>query len=104
MESNKMMTGDQYGIPFHIYRDGQTVTEDEIEVVEFSISNLRKVYPQEVRYVEGDFLFPITQQETFSLGSGKKHTQARVKFVDGSVVGVDFGYIDVSASISKVVL
>ena len=56
---------------------------------------------------DGNFLFPLTQEETFAIQRSSQHVQIRVKFKGGAtptVIGVDVGDISVTDSISKVVL
>ena len=100
----QIMQGDQYNIPFEISdSQGEAILPAQVESVEFSIGNMRKSYPDEVTYSGGQYLFPITQQEAFSMQNSVP-VQIRVKFSNGDIVGASAGGINVAASISKAVL
>lgn len=98
----KMMQGDQYGIPFTFTDDdGQLITVEDLDDVEIVLGKLNKRYSQnEIAYDEGTFIFPISQDESFSLGRFVGG-QVRLKFKSGNVIGEDLGTIDVLASRSK---
>lgn len=101
-----IMQGDQYSIPFAGTENGEPLDTSNIEEIEFCVGDIRKCWPREVTRAEnGDFLFPLTQQETFKMYRTQQ-TQVRVKYVDGSVtvIGSGAGAIDVKPSNSKVVL
>lgn len=101
-----IMQGDQYSIPFTGTEDGEPLDTSNIEEIEFCIGDLRKCWPGAVtRDENGDFLFPLTQQETFKMYRTQQ-TQVRVKYVDGAVtvIGGGAGTIEVKPSNSKVVL
>ncbi len=106
--SLKIMQGDQYAIVFSGTQDGKPLDMTTIDEIEFTVDRLRKTYPAEVTLdEEGNFLFPLTQQETFGIQRSSQHVQIRVKFKGGAtptVIGVDVGDISVTDSISKVVL
>ena len=97
------MQGDEYSIPFTITSGDITVTDATVDAVEIVIGHLRKSYPEDITYAAGEFLFPLTQEETMKL-RGKQPAQVRVKFLDGMVLGVELEAIDVTESRSKVVL
>lgn len=100
-----MMQGDAYAIPFTITDSGEELDLSAIHCIEFCVDNIRKNYPEDVIYKSdtGEFLFPITQEETFKL-KGKAHCQIRVHYTSGNVIGTDASNIPVRESISKVVL
>lgn len=100
-----MMQGDAYAIPFTITDSGEELDLSAIHCIEFCVDEIRKIYPDEVTYKSdtNEFLFPITQEETFRL-KGKAHCQIRVHFTSGNVIGTDAGNIPVRESTSKVVL
>lgn len=104
----KIMQGDQYAIVFTGSQDGKPLDMSTIDEIEFTVDRLRKTYPGDVTQDEdGNFLFPLTQEETFAIQRSSQHVQIRVKFKGGAtptVIGVDVGDISVADSISKVVL
>lgn len=103
----KIMQGDQYAIVFTGSQDGKPLDMTTIDEIEFTVDRLRKTYPGDVTQdADGNFLFPLTQEETFAIQRSSQHVQIRVKFKGDPpvVVGVDVGDIYVADSISKVVL
>lgn len=100
----KIMQGDAYAIPFAIDVDGTPVTDTMVEKVEIVIGEYMKEYPGAVKYQDGEFLYPISQEESFSMQSCVRAVQIRVKFNTGDVVGVRLPDIDVAHSMSKAVL
>nr|DAM92045.1 MAG TPA: hypothetical protein [Caudoviricetes sp.] len=105
--SLKIMQGDQYAIVFTGTQDGAPLDLSKIEMIEFIVGKLRKIYPGEVATdTDGNFLFPLTQEETFQFKSASQAVQIRVKFTGSApvVIGTSIEGIRVSDSISKVVL
>lgn len=105
--SLKIMQGDQYAIVFTGTQDGEPLDLSKIEMIEFIVGKLRKIYPGEVATdTDGNFLFPLTQEETFQFKSASQAVQIRVKFAGAEpvVIGTSIDGIRVSDSISKVVL
>lgn len=108
--SIQIMQGDQYALLFAGTSGGEPLDMSRIDRIEFSIGqSLRKCWPDEVTQDEdGNFLFPLTQEETFRLRSNAfQSVQIRVKFKgegEPTVVGTNVGEINVTSSISKVVL
>lgn len=105
--SLKIMQGDQYAIVFTGSQDGKPLDMTTIDEIEFTVDRLRKTYPGDVTQdADGNFLFPLTQEETFAIQRSSQHVQIRVKFKGDPpvVVGVDVGRISVDESISKEVL
>lgn len=103
----KIMQGDQYAIVFTGSQDGAPIDLAQIETIEFIVGKLRKTYPGEVTTdADGNFLFPLTQEETFQFKSAQQAAQIRVKFsgADPVVIGTSVEGVRVSDSISKVVL
>ena len=50
---------------------------------------VRRVWPEEGGFVDGAFLMPLTQADTFSLEDGETvEFDARIHFVGGAVVGL----------------
>ena len=104
--SLKLMQGDQYAIVFTGTQDGAPLDLSKIEMIEFIVGNLRKIYPGEVTANDGKFYFPLTQEETLNFKSAMQSVQIRVKFLGAEpvVVGVPLGGIRVTDAISKEVL
>ena len=104
--SLKIMQGDQYAIVFTGTQDGAPLDLSKIEMIEFIVGKLRKIYPGEVTENDGKFYFPLTQEETLDFKSAMQSVQIRVKFLGAEpvVVGVPIGGIRVTDAISKVVL
>lgn len=104
----KIMQGDQYAIVFTGTQDGAPLDLSTIELIEFVVGKLCKRYPGEVTTDEdGNFLFPLTQEETFAFKSAAQPVQIRVKFygvAEPEIIGVHVGSVNISDSISKVVL
>lgn len=101
----RMMEGDSWPLRFGITVNGEPIEVQTVELIEFTVDELTKIYPAEVNYSERyqAFIFPLTQAETQKF-SGEVKAQGRVKFSSGEVVGVDFGRIKVSRSLSKAVI
>lgn len=101
-----MMQGDSYGLMIEIINmDGTPLTLEDVSDVEISVGLLRKTFADgEVVYADGYWVFPLSQEETFKLPSGKVKAQARVVWANGGVKGCSLGDIRVKESLSKVVL
>ena len=84
----KILQGDAVVLPVKLTLNGDAVTGDDVESVRFSISSLVKTYPGEVTYSDtGQFLLPLSQEETSELLPGETRIIIRPKFKDLSVVG-----------------
>lgn len=103
-----MMQGDSYNLEVDIVdSDGVAVTDSDVSDVEITIGFLRKTFANgEVSYSKdiGRWLFPITQEESFSLPTNGVKGQVRVAWKNGGVEGVSLGCVHVHESISKEVL
>lgn len=99
----RIMQGDEYGIPFHITLDGETVTQ--AEEVEITVGQFTKTTQSGVSYDEESksWVFPLTQEESF-LMSAYEEAQVRVKLTGHGVIGKRVGRIDIENSKSKAVL
>lgn len=98
-----MVQGDAYSIDITIQNQGQPLSVDGVELVEVTLLNITRSYPEEVTYSDGKFHFPITQQETFKLPP-MCPMQVRVKFNGGDVIGSRIQMVEVAGAISKAVL
>jgi hypothetical protein len=109
-----MMQGDSYGLKIEILKDStdsdgnpvdEAVTPDEVSDVEITVGFFRKTYANgEVLYIDGYWIFPISQEESFKLPATRVKAQVRVAWKVGSIEGVSLGDIRVHESIRKVVL
>jgi hypothetical protein len=106
MEVTTMMQGDSYGLSIEILNSGgEAVTSADVSDVEISIGSLKKTYTSgDVFFVDGMWVFPLTQEETFQMLPAKVKVQLRVKWLSGDVEGCDLGYQNIRESISKEVL
>ena len=100
-----MMQGDSYHIPITIKRsDGSLVSDKDVLDVEVVLGNLtKKASSGQLHYEEGQWLFPLTQEETFGFAT-VVNAQMRIKWPNGEVEGCNLGKINVSYSRSKEVL
>lgn len=99
----KMTQGDSYSIDITIENEGKPLDISEIELVEITLLNLTKTYPEEVSFSDGAFHFPLSQEETMNLPP-LCPMQVRVKFTSGDVIGSEIQKIDVQRVLSKAVL
>ena len=103
----EVMQGDAYPLPISLYdRERQTeITPEIAEDVEITIGGITKsVADGKVFYNEERWIYPLTQDDTFSWRIGEQPIQGRVKFIGGEVKGVDIGVIVVKKSESREVL
>ena len=98
-----LMQGNTYRLPIRIKMNGEYLTGDDVSRVEFAVGQLLKCYPETVRYENGAFVLPLSQEDTFAL-SGWLRYQIRVLFPDGSVKASRVNGGIVADSISKEVL
>ena len=101
--TNQISQGDQYHIAMTIKFNGEVVDIDRVEKVEIPLHNTTKLYPDEITFSDGAFLYPITQEETFSLPRIVE-AQVRVKFKNTDVFTSPTEQIDVIRSLSKEIL
>ena len=59
--TNQISQGDQYHISMAIKFNGETVDISKIEKVEITLHNKTKLYPEEITYSDGVFLYTVTQ-------------------------------------------
>lgn len=105
MQGNYVMQGDAYGLLFVIKSNGEALTPDDVSDVEITVGTLSKTYRDgHVRYEGGEWVFPLSQTETFNFPVSQVEVQLRILFADGAVEGADLGIIDVRHSISRRVL
>ena len=101
----KIMQGDSYGVPFTIKIGDVLITDSNCADVELTIANVSKTYKSgDVKYINGKWYLPLTQEETFAFSGYAVSAQVRVKLNNGDVRGTAVPMIDLEGSISKVVL
>lgn len=101
-----MMQGDSYNLGIEILdSNGNLVLPADVADIEIVIGHLKKTYAKgEVKYGDDAWLFPLTQEESFSIMPSKPKGQVRVKWVSGEVTGAKFDIATVDESRSKEVL
>lgn len=73
--------------------------------MEVILGGLSKLYPGELSYADGEFLFPLTQEESFAMAEDRYDLLIRPKFRDGTVAGVlKAGEVEVVATDTRRVL
>ena len=105
--SLKIMQGDQYAIVFTGTQDGEPLDLSKIEMIEFIVGKLRKIYPGDVTTdTDRNFLFPLTQEETFQFKSASQAVQLRAHFTGAhpAVIRTSIEGTRVTDSLTKVVL
>ena len=85
--------GDAYDLRIALDLNGEALTAEDLPLlhcVEFMLGDcVRKVWPEEGGFLDGAFLMPLTQADTFSLEDGETvEFDARIHFVGGAVVGL----------------
>ena len=101
--------GDAYPLPVVVKLNGQVIDDGTlyaVEIVELSLQDLTKEWKAdgggEVTFENGAFFFPLSQEETFNLRSGKIKMDVRIKTIDGWVQGLsNMQTIQVVPSISR---
>ena len=91
----QMMRGDSYNIAITLtYDDETTITPEDVTDVEVVLGNLVKRYSTgDISYDDGEWLFPITQTDSFYDLPPVSRLQVRVKngtTVIGARIGVVF--------------
>ena len=56
--------------------------------MEVILGGISKLYPGAVGYINGQFCFPLTQEESFGIEADRYDLLIRPKFADGTVTGV----------------
>ena len=85
--AKNLMQGDQHAIPFVLkMKDGTLITDAMVKTVVLNLGNLSRQYPGDVTYKNGQWLFPVTQAQTFAM-RGSVEPQARVEFLNDDIFG-----------------
>ena len=77
--------GDAFNIPISLNMDGTPIVPDMLSELEITFGSLKKRMSKNSILFEaenGDFVFPLSQQETFRLCPGKYFMQARIKLLE----------------------
>ena len=87
--------GDQYDLEIEVAVNDQLISEDtlySVETVEIYLGDNLAEYKADgtgaVKFENGVFLFPLTQQMTFALRHAPARLDVRVKTIDGKVHGL----------------
>ena len=101
-----MMQGDSYDLGIRIQNNaGSAVTPQDVAEVEITLGALRKTYStRQVRYADGLWMFPLSQQESFATAARPVRAQVRVKWKNGVVEGAPLYGVRMNESISREVL
>ena len=101
-----MMQGDSYNLGVEILDDtGALVLPEAVSDIEIAIGHIKKTYANgEIKYGENVWLFPLTQEESFTLPAGKLYGQVRIKWASGEVNGCKLEIPRLDESRSKEVL
>lgn len=103
MAKTGITRGDSYNLSIEVLVDNAQIDLELVEEIEFTIGELTKGYPDEVSYVDGKFLFPLSQRETFAMGE-RVQMQARVQYLTGAVQATPIQTLHIGKVLSEVVL
>lgn len=99
--AKNLMQGDQHAIPFVLkMKDGTLITDAMVKTVVLNLGNLSRQYPGDVTYKNGQWLFPVTQAQTFAM-RGSVEPQARVEFLNDDIFGGAGEPIEVQNALNK---
>lgn len=97
-----MMQGDARSLYVELLLPGDVVVEPkDVADVEITLGLLSKTYRDgQLSFMNGVWVFPLTQKETFALKATVQKAQVRVRWHSGEIEGVfvDRIYIDESLS------
>lgn len=96
--------GDTYELPVYLKLGDNVIGIDSVDVVEFKLGPIRKLYPSDVTWDTDHFIIPLSQTDTFRLGYKAIPCQARVLFASGQVKGTRIKWEPMLDAISKEVL
>lgn len=101
-----MMQGDAYSLGIEIRNNaGSIVTPEDVLEVEITIGGIRKTYSGgDVTYYSEKWLFPMSQEESFSIRPMAMNAQVRVVWRNGAVEGRRLHGVIMEESRSKEVL
>ena len=97
--------GCTYNLPVQVKIAGQAVTNKDVKLIEFTLGEVVKKYPNDATFDGEKFIISLTQEDTFKLSAeGPTLCQIRVKFNDDSVKPSKPQPKAIGPSISKEVL
>ncbi len=81
----KIQKGSQFSIPFTLTLNGTAVTTSNASDVRIKLGDILKTYSDsELTYSAGDWLYPLTEDDTWELGSEVQY-QVSVKDLSGNI-------------------
>lgn len=108
MATIKMRQGDSFPILVELTQDGEALAPALVSDVEIHVGEeLRRTYSGgDLWFDEGEqkWWFLPTQEETHALEPGQYTVEARVKYLDDTVQGIQLGRVTVDDGISEEVL
>lgn len=101
-----MMQGDSYNLGFTVLNNaGVPVTPNDIQDMEITIGHISKTYRNaQIIYMDGKWLFPLSQNETFGYWPKATKAQIRILWANGILEGKPIHGVRVNESLSKEVL
>ena len=101
-----MMQGDACLLGIRILNNaGEPVTPLDVADVEITVGHLHKRYSDAaISFRDGLWMFPLSQEETFSYENAAPRAQVRVKWANGVIEGKPLYGVSIDESISKEVL
>ena len=101
-----MMQGDSYNLGFTVLNNaGVPVTPNDIQDMEITIGHISKTYRNaQIIYIDGKWLFPLSQNETFGYWPKATKAQIRILWANGILEGKPIHGVRVNESLSKEVL
>lgn len=101
-----MMQGDSYNLGFTVLNNADVpVTPNDIQDMEITIGHISKTYRNaQIIYMDGKWLFPLSQNETFGYWPKSTKAQIRILWANGILEGKPIHGVRVNESLSKEVL
>lgn len=98
-----MMQGDSYNLAFTVLNNAKVpVTPQDIQDMEITIGHIRKTYQKvQLTFENGKWLFPLSQEETFSYWPKSIKAQIRIVWPNGIIEGKPIYGVRICESISK---
>ena len=94
--------GDQYYLPIKITQNGVVIGEDSVSKVRIGVANFVNKYPDGDLLFSGDYwLFPLTEEMTYTLRAGITEVQAQVVFPDDKIISSMVVNADIGESLLK---
>lgn len=98
-----MMQGDARSLYIELLKPGDVVVEPkDVADVEVTVGLLSKTYRDgQLAFLDGVWMFPLTQSETLALKATVQKAQVRVRWPSGEVEGVSLGRIYMDEGLSR---